>query len=112
MGQGESNISKVSVDLPKSEQVDNAHIGTPCTRVQYAGNACPPSSQIGFARAETPLLGQPLEGPLISAPPHTSLPDIVADLNGQIHIDLDGRVNTTKHDAPSGPRLKGSRTRR
>ena len=96
LAQGESNISDVSVVLPKSEQIDNAHINQPCTRVQYAANACPASSQIGFAKAVTPLLDKPLEGPVYLRSSTHALPDIVADLNGQIHIDLVGHVDTTK----------------
>ncbi len=94
--QGNSNISKVTVVLPNSEQIDNAHLNSPCTRVQYAANACPAPSQIGFARAETPLLGQPLEGPVYLRSSTEGLPNVVADLNGQIHIDLVGRIDTTK----------------
>jgi hypothetical protein len=101
LGQGGSNISKVSVVLPKSEQIDNAHIGQPCTRVQYAAKSCPASSQIGFAKAETPLLDKPLEGPVYLRSSTHALPDIVADLEGQIHIDLVGSVDTIK-----GPRLR------
>jgi hypothetical protein len=89
------------VVLPKSEQIDNAHIGQPCTKVQYAAKACPASSQIGFARAETPLLDKPLEGPVYLRSSTHALPDIVADLEGQIHIDLVGSVDTVK-----GPRLR------
>ena len=36
----------------------------PCTRVQYDAQQCPPGSVIGFAKAETPLLEKPLEGPV------------------------------------------------
>ena len=52
---------------------------------------------IGFAKAETPLLEKPLEGPVYfrSAPENKSgLPDIVAVLKGQIEIDLDGKIKT------------------
>ena len=96
---GEANISSTVVTLPPSEQIANAHIKDPCTRVQFAADACPPGSVIGFARAETPLLEKPLEGPvyLRSAPENKSgLPDVVAALNGQIDIVLDGKIKTVK----------------
>ena len=92
----ESGISKAVVALPPSELLDNGHINAPCTRAQFASaGGCPASSVIGFAKATTPLLGQPLEGPvyLMSGFGHT-LPDVVADLKGQIEILLDGRVDT------------------
>ena len=31
------------------EQLDNAHLGNPCTRVQYANDACPAGSMLGTA---------------------------------------------------------------
>ena len=53
---------------------------------------------IGFAKADTPLLDQPLEGPVyLRNGPHR-LPDIVAALSGQIgEIDLVGRVDSIKN---------------
>lgn len=96
-GIGESGISRVQVTLPPTEIVDNRHLGNPCTRVQFAAGACPASSQIGFAKAETPLLEKPLEGPvyLRTDPQNKSgLPDVVADLKGQIEIVLQGRIST------------------
>jgi hypothetical protein len=50
---------------------------------------------IGSASAVSPLLDEPLEGPvyLMTGFGH-KLPDIVADLRGQIHVVLDGRVDT------------------
>ncbi len=92
----EAGISHAVVALPPTELLDNAHINNPCTRAQFASaGGCPASSVIGFAKAETPLLGQPLEGPvyLMSGFGHP-LPDVVADLKGQIEILLDGRVDT------------------
>ena len=96
---GESNIASTAVTLPRSELIDNAHIKDPCTRVQFAASNCPAGSIIGSAKATTPLLEKPLEGPvyLRSAPENKSgLPDIVAALNGQIDIDLDGKIETVK----------------
>ncbi len=92
---GEANISRAAVTLFRGEQIDNAHINTPCTRKQFAVNACSPQSVIGSASAVSPLLDQPLDGPvyLMTGFGH-QLPDIVADLRGQIHVVLDGRVDT------------------
>jgi hypothetical protein len=98
-----ANIAKAAVTLPHSEFLDNAHIGTVCTRVQFAeGNAsgekCPAASIYGFARAETPLLEKPVEGPvyLRSPLPGHKLPDLVAALNGQIDVALVGKIDTGK----------------
>jgi hypothetical protein len=89
-----SNIAKAQVALPHSEFLDTTHIKTICTRVQFAANACPKAAIYGFARATTPLLDKPLEGPVYLRSSSHPLPDLVADLNGQIHVVLAGRVDS------------------
>ena len=91
-----ANIAAAAVSLPKSEFLDNTHIGTVCTRVQFAAEACPPASVYGFARATTPLLDGPVEGPVYLRSSSNKLPDLVADLEGQIDVALAGRIDTTK----------------
>jgi hypothetical protein len=95
-GPGYANIGAAQVTLPHSELIDNAHITNPCTRVQFNANQCPPSSVLGTARAFTPLLDEPLEGPVYfrSNGGEHLLPDIVADLHGQFHIVLVGHVDS------------------
>jgi hypothetical protein len=97
---GEANIKRAAVALPKGELLDNAHIGTVCTRPQFAAQACPARSLLGTAEAVTPLLDTPLKGNvyLRSNPAH-KLPDIVADLRGQIDIELAGKIDTVNHGA-------------
>jgi hypothetical protein len=89
-----ANIARASVGLPHSEFLDQNHIKTICTRVQFAAEACPPGSIYGHARAFTPLLDKPLEGPVYLRSSSHNLPDLVADLNGQIHVVLDGRIDS------------------
>jgi hypothetical protein len=91
-----ANIARAQVTLPHSEFLDQAHIGTVCTRVQFAANACPAASIYGHARAVTPLLDQPLEGNVYLRSSSNKLPDLVAALGGQINVDLDGRIDTGK----------------
>jgi hypothetical protein len=98
-GGGEANIGRAVVTLPKSEQLDNAHINSPCTRVQFAADNCPATSIIGNAVAETPLLDKPLEGSIYLRSSSHDLPDLVADLKGQFDIELVGRIGTTKQGA-------------
>ena len=113
---GEANISRAQVTLPGTELIDNAHINSPCTRVQFnegktPGEKCPPGSILGSAKAETPLLEKPLEGPIyFRSTGRAGLPDVVAVLNGQIDIVLDGhvdslhgRLRTTFETVPDAP---------
>jgi hypothetical protein len=91
---GQANIGKVSVALPHSEFLAQEHIKTICTRVQYAADACPAGSIYGQATAWSPLLDQPLSGPVYLRSSSHPLPDLVAALHGQIDIDLAGRIDS------------------
>jgi hypothetical protein len=93
---GEANIAKVSVALPHSEFLAQEHIKTICTRVQFAADACPPASIYGYAKAWSPLLDQPLQGPVYMRSSSHPLPDLVMALRGQIDIDLVGRIDSVK----------------
>lgn len=116
--QGQSNIARAVVVLPPTEFIDQNHINNPCTRVQFSAEQCPPESLLGTATAVTPLLDQPLEGPVYfrSNGGERELPDIVADLHGAIHVVLVGfvdakhrkgsevsRVRTTFANVPDAP---------
>lgn len=94
---GEANSRYVRVTLPQGELLDNSHIGTVCTRVLFAKKECPASSLIGEATVTTPLLDQPLTGHVYLRASTQSLPDLVLDLQGQIDIELTGRVDSAKN---------------
>jgi hypothetical protein len=107
---GEANTGQVSVTLPDSELLDNAHIETICTRVQFAKHACPDGARIGQAVAHSPLLDQPLSGSVYLRSSSHSLPDMVLDLRGQIDIEaaaridtVNGRIRTTFEKVPDVP---------
>jgi hypothetical protein len=89
-----ANTAKASVGLPHSEFLDNAHFKTICTRVQFAANACPKGAIYGKAKAFTPLLDKPLEGPVYLRSSSHLLPDLVLDLHGQIDAVTVGRVDS------------------
>jgi hypothetical protein len=97
-GPGYANIASASVALPHSEFLDQAHIRTICTRVQFAAKACPPGAIYGEAEATTPLLDQPLKGPVYLRSSDSPLPDLVAALRGPdsqpIEVVLDGRIDS------------------
>ncbi|HEX5713480.1 MAG TPA: hypothetical protein VFX85_09230 [Solirubrobacterales bacterium] len=94
MPKGGANIQRAAVTLPKTEFLEQSHIRTICTRVQYAAKSCPKASIYGYAKAWSPLLDQPLQGPVYLRSSSNPLPDLVASLDGQIHIDLSGRIDT------------------
>jgi hypothetical protein len=93
---GEANPRSISVTLPSSELLDNAHIGNVCTRVQFAKQACPPGSLLGHAEVTTPLLSQPLVGSAYLRSSGPGLPDLALDLYGQIHIEAAARIDAIR----------------
>lgn len=103
-----AGVESVTTVLPRSQFIDNAHIKGPCTRVQFNEGACPPKSILGYARAYTPLLDQPLEGPVYfrSNGGERQLPDLVADLNGQIHLTLVGFIDSVKKKGENVSRVR------
>jgi hypothetical protein len=48
----------------------------------------------GHAKAFSPLLDKPLQGPVVLRSSDNPLPDLVASLRGQVDIDIAGRVDT------------------
>jgi hypothetical protein len=90
---GNANIARTALNLPHSLFLDQGHIKTICTRVQLAAKQCPAGSIYGHAEASSPLLKQKLKGPVYLVSSKHKLPDLLADLNGQINIQLDGVIS-------------------
>jgi hypothetical protein len=106
----EANIARTVVQMPSSLILDNDHIRQPCTRVQFSQEACPEDSKLGTAQASTPLLDQPLEGPVYLRTGPNPLPDIVVSLKGVVDIQLvgvigskNGGLRTTFASVPDAP---------
>jgi hypothetical protein len=91
---GDANIGRVSVALPHSEFLAQEHIVTICTRKRFAVDECPKGSIYGKAKAWTPLLSQPLQGPVYLRSSDNPLPDLVMSLEGEIDIALVGRIDS------------------
>jgi hypothetical protein len=94
-----ANVKSAVVSLPHSEFVEQAHIRTICTRVQFAagggnGEQCPKGSVYGHAEVRTPLLDQPLSGPVFERSSNHTLPDLALALHGQIDLEEDGVIST------------------
>jgi len=96
----DANFSEAIVTLPRSAFLDQGHIRTICTRVQFAAKACPPGSIYGFAKAWTPLVDEPAEGPVYLRSSNHNLPDLVVALKGppsaEVDFDLVGRIDSHK----------------
>jgi hypothetical protein len=116
---GDANIGKAQVTLPHSAFLEQAHIRTVCTRVQFSagggnGEQCPKGSVYGKAKAITPLLDEPLKGKVYLRSSNHELPDLVAalhsskaDINLVGRIDsLNGRIRNTFESVPDAPVTK------
>jgi hypothetical protein len=64
--------------------------------VQLAANQCPKAAVYGRASAVSPLLEGELRGPVYLVSSSHQLPDLVADLRGQVNIQLHGVISTVK----------------
>jgi hypothetical protein len=92
---GDANIAKAAVALPPSLFLAQEHIETICTQAQFAAQRCPAGSRYGWAKAVTPLLGQPMEGPVYLRSSANPLPDLVADITGAgVRIEVGGRIDS------------------
>jgi hypothetical protein len=95
---GDANLASVSVALPHSEFLAQEHIGTVCTRVQFAADACPAESIYGTATVTTPLLDYPLTGNVYLRSSSNKLPDLVPYFRGPadqpIRLEADGRTDS------------------
>jgi hypothetical protein len=94
---GDANLGAVSVTLPPSLFLAQNHIKTVCTKVQFNREACPAGSVYGRATATTPLMDEPLSGPVYLRSSSHAVPDLVADLRGRgIEIEVAGRIDSSR----------------
>ena len=112
---GDANLSRLALTFPHSEFIEQGHFRTICTRVQFAagagfGSACPKGSVYGHIKVWTPLLDEPLSGPVYLRSSNHNLPDAVFALHGLVDIELATRIDSTHgrlraivSDSPDAP---------
>ena len=116
---GDANIASVSVAMPRSEFLENAHIRTVCTRPDFAADTCPRGAIYGEATVDTPLLDYDLAGHVYLRSSDNLLPDVVPDLRGPayqpIKLETAGRtdsirggIRTTIDFVPDAPFTKAT----
>jgi hypothetical protein len=90
-----ANIQRAQVNLPHSEFLEQNNLNKTCTKPVLLEGKCPAKSIYGKAKAWSPLLDQPLEGPVYLVGGYGyKLPALVAELNGQIRVLLKGKVDS------------------
>jgi hypothetical protein len=93
---GDANMARTAVTMPRSLFLEQAHIGTVCTRPQLAEHKCPKASVYGSGWAKSPLLAKPLKGKVYLVSSNNELPDLLVDLRGQVDIHLRGVISSGK----------------
>jgi len=104
-GPGQASLRGVKVTLPGTLNALLPVIDRACPLADFQAGRCTSATRVGSAVAVTPLLRDPLRGPVYFVKnPARVLPDLVvalrADPPGQIAIDLTGKVSI-----PGGRRL-------
>jgi hypothetical protein len=101
---GQANTAKVAATLPKQLPARLTTIQKACTEAAFAQNpaSCPAASQIGTATATTPILANPIVGPVyLVSHGGAAFPNVVAILQGEgVTVDLTGSVDI-KHSVTS-----------
>lgn len=97
---GEANIARVHVELPKALPSRLSTLQKACTDKTFEANpaSCPPASRVGYARAITPVLPVPVEGPaFFVSHGGQKFPELVIVLQGYgITVDLQGETFISK----------------
>jgi hypothetical protein len=98
------------VTLSSAFEIDQRHLGNICSEKELAANQCAGRTPIGKAMTKTPLLDQPLSGPVYAVSGSGGLPRLAFILNGQVNLvpradteTVKGRLKTTVPVVPDAP---------
>jgi hypothetical protein len=108
---GDANIKTLSVTLSKAFSIDQRHLGNICSEAELAATKCQGRQPIGRAVTRTPLLDQPLSGPVYAVSGSGGLPRLAFILDGQVSLVPraqsssvnDGALKTTVPVVPDAP---------
>jgi hypothetical protein len=111
----DTNIAKVKVDLPRQLPSRLSTLQKACTDAQFEANpaGCPAESKVGQAKAITPLIPVPLEGPAyFVSHGGAKFPELIIvlqgygltiDLHGETFINKEGITSSTFEAVPDQP---------
>jgi Ca2+-binding RTX toxin-like protein len=99
-GINEANSKRVEAILPSTVQANNEALNHQCTASSFPldpslPQGCPANTQVGTAVARTPLLSQPLQGPVYLIQNVGLLPKVGLDLKGPLPARIIGNATPT-----------------
>jgi hypothetical protein len=108
---GDANIKALTVTLSSAFEIDQRHLGNICSEKELSETQCAGRTPIGTASTTTPLLDQPLQGPVYAVSGSGGLPRLAFILNGQVDLipradtktASGGRLQTTAPVIPDAP---------
>jgi hypothetical protein len=108
---GDANIKSISVTLSHAFEIDQRHLGNICSEKELTEKQCASRTPIGTASTTTPLLDQPLSGPVFAVSGSGGLPRLAFILNGQVNLvpravtktTRGGQLQTTVPVVPDAP---------
>ncbi len=107
---GNANIKSLAVTLSNALEIDQRHLGNICSERELVEKQCAGRTAIGKATTTTPLLDQPLSGPVYAVSGSGGLPRLAFILNGQVNLlpradttTVKGRLKTTVPVVPDAP---------
>jgi hypothetical protein len=83
---GDANIKTMAVTLSSAFQIDQEHLGNICSEKELAEKQCAGRTPIGRASTTTPLLDEPIGGPVYAVSGSGGLPRLAFILNGQVNL--------------------------
>ena len=83
---GDANIKSISVTISSAFEIDQRHLGNICSEKELTEKQCAGRTPIGRASTTTPLLDQPLSGPVYAVSGSGGLPKLAFLLNGQVNL--------------------------
>jgi hypothetical protein len=111
----DANVGKIKVDLPRQLPSRLTTLQKACTSAQFEANpaGCPTDSRVGQAKAITPLIPVPLEGPAYFVSyGGAKFPELVMvlqgygvtlDVHGETYISKAGITSSTFNTIPDAP---------
>jgi hypothetical protein len=108
---GDANVKSLAVTLSNAYAIDQRHLANICSERELAATRCAGRNPIGVASTQTPLLDQPLKGPVYAVSGSGGLPRLAFILAGQVMLvpradadtDARGRLRTTVPVIPDAP---------